>query len=168
MHTRKNALVCGRGGSSSTSCGAETNGIPAGSRASTTLLSAPSQSTTWSTLIPTRLIDHGLMGFLLVSYCLAVPKAIVTFGKVLSVIRDVVLLMLAVMGLCCFPTCPAMARAAVHQRTPRGRGDGGEGPAPRRGVRPACGRAAGVVVVPERGARVMPRRRGGQAGGCFV
>ncbi|TKW40917.1 hypothetical protein SEVIR_1G278600v4 [Setaria viridis] len=43
------------------------------------------------------------MGFPLVSYCLAVPKPIVTFCKVLSVIRDAVLLMLAVVGLCRFP-----------------------------------------------------------------
>lgn len=37
------------------------------------------------------------------SYCLAVPKPILVFCKMLSVIRDAVLLMLAVVGLCRFP-----------------------------------------------------------------
>ncbi|RLM79961.1 RING-H2 zinc finger protein RHA1a-like [Panicum miliaceum] len=43
------------------------------------------------------------MGFPLVSYCLAVPKPVIVFCKVLSVIRDAFLLMLAVLGLCPFP-----------------------------------------------------------------
>ncbi|CAN6239589.1 unnamed protein product [Urochloa humidicola] len=43
------------------------------------------------------------MGFPLVSYCLAVPKPVVTFCKMLSVVRDAVMLMLAVFGLCRFP-----------------------------------------------------------------
>ncbi|OEL12642.1 hypothetical protein BAE44_0026334 [Dichanthelium oligosanthes] len=43
------------------------------------------------------------MGFPLVSYCLAVPKPVVVFCKVLRVIRDAVMLMLAVVGLCRFP-----------------------------------------------------------------
>ncbi|CAN6246562.1 unnamed protein product [Urochloa humidicola] len=43
------------------------------------------------------------MGFPLVSYCLAVPKPVVAFCKLLSVIRDAVMLMLAVFGLCRFP-----------------------------------------------------------------
>ncbi|CAL4884699.1 unnamed protein product [Urochloa decumbens] len=43
------------------------------------------------------------MGFPLVSYCLAVPKPVVAFCKMLSVIRDAVMLMLAVFGLARFP-----------------------------------------------------------------
>ncbi|RLN08676.1 RING-H2 zinc finger protein RHA1a-like [Panicum miliaceum] len=43
------------------------------------------------------------MGFPLASYCLAVPKPVVVFCKLLSVIRDAFLLMLAVLGLCPFP-----------------------------------------------------------------
>ncbi|TVU28026.1 hypothetical protein EJB05_19533, partial [Eragrostis curvula] len=43
------------------------------------------------------------MGFPLVCYCFAVPKPLVTFCKLLSAIRDAVLLMLAVVGLCRFP-----------------------------------------------------------------
>jgi len=38
-----------------------------------------------------------------VSYVLAVPKPVVVFCKLLSVIRDAFLLMLAVLGLCPFP-----------------------------------------------------------------
>lgn len=43
------------------------------------------------------------MGFPLVCYCFAVPKPLVTFCKLLCAIRDAVLLMLAVVGLCRFP-----------------------------------------------------------------
>ncbi|KAF8765362.1 hypothetical protein HU200_008504 [Digitaria exilis] len=43
------------------------------------------------------------MGFPLVCYSLAVPKPVIAFCKLLSVIRDAVLLMLAVVGLCRFP-----------------------------------------------------------------
>ncbi|CAL5055219.1 unnamed protein product [Urochloa decumbens] len=43
------------------------------------------------------------MGFPLVSYCLAVPKPVVAFCRMLSVIRDAVMLMLAVFGLARFP-----------------------------------------------------------------
>ncbi|XP_062222434.1 brassinosteroid-responsive RING protein 1-like [Phragmites australis] len=43
------------------------------------------------------------MGFPVVCYCIAVPKTLIAFCKLLSVIRDAVLLMLAVVGLCRSP-----------------------------------------------------------------
>ena len=54
-------------------------------------------------------------------YCLPIPKPIIVFCRVLSTIRDAVLLMLAVVGLCRFPHVDAAARgrgtadAAHHQ-----------------------------------------------------
>lgn len=55
------------------------------------------------------------MGFPLVCYCLAVPKPVILFCKLLSAIRDAVLLMLAVVGLCRFPPDGARGSADAHQ-----------------------------------------------------
>jgi len=57
------------------------------------------------------------MGFPLVCYCLPIPKPVIAFCKLLSVIRDAVLLMLAVVGLCRFPH-DAAARAEAHRHQP--------------------------------------------------
>jgi hypothetical protein len=59
------------------------------------------------------------MGFPLVSYCLAVPKPVVTFCKALSVIRDAVLLMLAFVGLCRFPFDDGSRRRPSSADAPR-------------------------------------------------
>jgi RING-H2 zinc finger protein RHA1 len=64
------------------------------------------------------------MGFPLVCYCFAVPKPLVTLCRLLSAVRDAVLLMLAVVGLCSFPPDEAATAADaplpedVKQRLP--------------------------------------------------
>lgn len=54
-----------------------------------------------------------MMGIPLVCYCLAVPKPVIAFCRLLSAVRDAALLMLAVVGLCRFP--PDSAVDAGHQ-----------------------------------------------------
>uniref|UniRef100_A0ACD5ZKD1 Uncharacterized protein n=1 Tax=Avena sativa TaxID=4498 RepID=A0ACD5ZKD1_AVESA len=44
------------------------------------------------------------MGFPLVSYCVAVPKPVIAFCKLLAAVRHAVLLLLAAVGLCRAPT----------------------------------------------------------------
>ena len=59
------------------------------------------------------------MGFPLVCYCLPIPKPVIAFCKLLSAIRDAVLLMLAVVGLCRFPhDAAARASAEAHRHQP--------------------------------------------------
>ncbi|CAN6253768.1 unnamed protein product [Urochloa humidicola] len=58
------------------------------------------------------------MGFPLVSYCLTVPKPVVAFCKLLSVIRDAVMLMLAVFGLCRFPFDDTSSRGSSSPDAP--------------------------------------------------
>jgi RING-H2 zinc finger protein RHA1 len=64
------------------------------------------------------------MGFPLVCYCFAVPKPLVTLCRLLRAVRDAVLLMLAVVGLCSFPPYGAATAADaplpedVKQRLP--------------------------------------------------
>jgi len=59
------------------------------------------------------------MGFPLVCYCLPIPKPVIVFCKLLSAIRDAVLLMLAVVGLCRFPhDAAARASAEAHRHQP--------------------------------------------------
>lgn len=55
------------------------------------------------------------MGFPLVCYCLPIPKPVIAFCKLLSAIRDAVLLMLAVVGLCRSPHDAARGSADAHQ-----------------------------------------------------
>ncbi|KAL6633773.1 hypothetical protein ACP70R_026444 [Stipagrostis hirtigluma subsp. patula] len=57
------------------------------------------------------------MGFPLVCYCFAVPKPLVAFCKLLSAVRDAVLLMLAVVGLRSLPY-DAAARRQVDAPLP--------------------------------------------------
>ncbi|KAJ1280505.1 hypothetical protein BS78_04G237900 [Paspalum vaginatum] len=58
------------------------------------------------------------MGFPLVCYCIAVPKPVVAFCKLLSAIRDAVLLMLALVGLCHCPPQDGGARGSADGPRP--------------------------------------------------
>ncbi|GJN21857.1 hypothetical protein PR202_gb09378 [Eleusine coracana subsp. coracana] len=51
------------------------------------------------------------MGFPLVCYCVAIPKPLITFCKFICAVRDAVLLMLAVVGLCRFQPDGSVAAA---------------------------------------------------------